>query len=64
MIPAAFEYARAHTVQEAISLLQQYGGRAKLLAGGHSLLRPWWTWGSWTSCGASGTRARASSSVP
>ncbi len=38
MIPATFEYVRAHSVQEAISLLQQHGGRAKLLAGGHSLL--------------------------
>lgn len=38
MIPAAFEYTRARTVREAISLLQQHGGRAKLLAGGHSLL--------------------------
>jgi carbon-monoxide dehydrogenase medium subunit len=38
MIPATFEYVRAHTVEEAIRLLQQYGDRAKLLAGGHSLL--------------------------
>ncbi len=38
MIPATFEYVRAHTVEEAIQLLQRYGDRAKLLAGGHSLL--------------------------
>jgi len=38
MIPATFEYVRARSVREAISLLQQHGGRAKLLAGGHSLL--------------------------
>jgi len=37
MIPAAFEYARAGSVDEAIELL---GGDedAKLLAGGHSLI--------------------------
>ncbi|MER3455300.1 MAG: carbon monoxide dehydrogenase [candidate division GAL15 bacterium] len=38
MIPAPFEYVRVHSVREAISLLQQHGSRAKLLAGGHSLL--------------------------
>ena len=38
MNPAAFEYHRAGSVQEAIALLQQYGEGAKLLAGGHSLL--------------------------
>ena len=37
MIPAAFEYARAESVDHAIELL---GGAddAKILAGGHSLL--------------------------
>ena len=37
-IPAAFDYHRATTVDEAIQLLQQYGDDAKVLAGGHSLL--------------------------
>src|SRR5439155_25804237 len=38
MIPAAFEYARATSVQEAVSLLKQHGEDAKVLAGGHSLI--------------------------
>ena len=38
MIPAAFEYARATSVDEASKLLQQYGEDAKVLAGGHSLI--------------------------
>ena len=38
MIPAPFEYARASSVDEAISLLTEHGDEAKLLAGGHSLL--------------------------
>jgi carbon-monoxide dehydrogenase medium subunit len=33
-----FEYHTPATVQEAIALLTQYGGEAKILAGGHSLL--------------------------
>lgn len=37
-VPAAFEYHPATSVDEAISLLQQYGDDAKLLAGGHSLI--------------------------
>jgi len=37
-VPAAFDYHRASTVDEAIALLQQYGDEAKILAGGHSLL--------------------------
>ena len=38
MIPAAFEYARASSVDEASKLLKQYGEDAKVLAGGHSLI--------------------------
>jgi carbon-monoxide dehydrogenase medium subunit len=38
MIPAAFEYSRAKTVQEAVSQLKQLGEDAKVLAGGHSLI--------------------------
>ena len=38
MIPAAFDYARAGSADEALSLLAEHGDEAKLLAGGHSLL--------------------------
>jgi aerobic carbon-monoxide dehydrogenase medium subunit len=38
MIPSAFEYHRAATVDEALGLLTTHGDDAKLLAGGHSLL--------------------------
>ena len=38
MIPAAFDYKRAGSAEEAIALLAEYGDEAKLLAGGHSLL--------------------------
>jgi carbon-monoxide dehydrogenase medium subunit len=38
MIPAAFEYARAGSVDEAVQLLGRYGEDAKVLAGGHSLI--------------------------
>jgi aerobic carbon-monoxide dehydrogenase medium subunit len=38
MIPAAFEYARASSVQEASELLGKFGEDAKVLAGGHSLI--------------------------
>jgi aerobic carbon-monoxide dehydrogenase medium subunit len=38
MIPAAFDYVRAGSAAEAISLLGEHGDDAKLLAGGHSLL--------------------------
>ena len=38
MIPAAFDYKRAESPEEAVSLLTEYGEDAKLLAGGHSLL--------------------------
>lgn len=38
MFPASFDYHRAASVKEALSLLAQYGDDAKLLSGGHSLL--------------------------
>ena len=38
MIPAAFDYKRASSAAEAISLIGQYGDEAKFLAGGHSLI--------------------------
>jgi carbon-monoxide dehydrogenase medium subunit len=38
MIPAAFDYKRAGSVDEALALLQEHGDDAKLLAGGHSLI--------------------------
>ena len=38
MIPAAFDYRRVDSVEEAIAALGELGDEAKLLAGGHSLL--------------------------
>ncbi|HEX2728692.1 MAG TPA: FAD binding domain-containing protein, partial [Rubrobacteraceae bacterium] len=38
MIPVAFDYEVAESVDHALELLGQYGDEAKLLAGGHSLL--------------------------
>ena len=38
MIPAPFDYYAPTTLDEAISLLQELGDEAKILAGGHSLL--------------------------
>jgi aerobic carbon-monoxide dehydrogenase medium subunit len=38
VIPAAFDYARAESVDHAVQLLGEHGEDAKLLAGGHSLL--------------------------
>ena len=37
-VPAPFEYERAHTVDQAIELLERRGSSARLVAGGHSLL--------------------------
>ena len=38
VIPAAFEYRRAHTADEAFAHLQQHGAEARVLAGGQSLI--------------------------
>jgi aerobic carbon-monoxide dehydrogenase medium subunit len=38
MIPTAFDYVRASSVDHAIGLLIEHGEDAKLMAGGHSLL--------------------------
>jgi carbon-monoxide dehydrogenase medium subunit len=38
LIPAAFNYLRAHTIDEALAHLQQYGAEARVLAGGQSLI--------------------------
>ena len=38
MIPAAFDYVRAHTTDEAFAHLQQHGAEARVLAGGQSLI--------------------------
>jgi len=38
MIPAAFDYVRASSIDDAIRLLAEHGDGAKLLAGGHSLI--------------------------
>src|SRR6266702_3334499 len=38
MVPSRFDYHRASSVDEALSLLDQYGDDAKVLAGGQSLI--------------------------
>jgi carbon-monoxide dehydrogenase medium subunit len=38
VIPAAFDYLRAHTLDEAFAYLQQHGAEARVLAGGQSLI--------------------------
>jgi carbon-monoxide dehydrogenase medium subunit len=38
VIPAAFDYLRAHTTDEALAYLQQHGAEARVLAGGQSLI--------------------------
>ena len=38
MIPAAFDYFRPQTLEEAVRLLARHGEEAKVLAGGHSLI--------------------------
>jgi aerobic carbon-monoxide dehydrogenase medium subunit len=37
-VPAPFEYERATSVEDALSLLERLGPEARLIAGGHSLL--------------------------
>ena len=38
MIPAAFDYKRAGSSEEAVALIVEHGDEAKFLAGGHSLI--------------------------
>src|SRR6266705_128460 len=38
LIPGSFDYLVAHSVEEAVALLDQHGDEAKVLAGGHSLI--------------------------
>jgi carbon-monoxide dehydrogenase medium subunit len=38
MFPASFGYVAAHSVDEALVLLEKHGDEGKLLAGGHSLI--------------------------
>jgi carbon-monoxide dehydrogenase medium subunit len=38
VIPAAFDYARAGSAEEAVALLSRYGEDAKIVAGGQSLI--------------------------
>ena len=38
MLPSRFDYHRASSVDEALSLLDSYGDDAKVLAGGQSLI--------------------------
>jgi len=38
VFPAAFEYKRAHSADEAVALLALYGAEARVLAGGQSLI--------------------------
>jgi carbon-monoxide dehydrogenase medium subunit len=38
MFPAPFEYRRAHTIDEALAALAEYGADARVLAGGQSLI--------------------------
>jgi aerobic carbon-monoxide dehydrogenase medium subunit len=37
-VPAHFEYARAHSVDDALELLTKFGPEARVVAGGHSLI--------------------------
>ena len=72
MIPAAFEYERAESVDHAITLLSG-DPEAKILAGGHSLLplmkvrfaqpRSWWTSAGSPTCRTSARTATRSRSA-
>ncbi|MEV6208253.1 xanthine dehydrogenase family protein subunit M [Kitasatospora sp. NPDC051914] len=37
-VPASFEYRRAESVDDALTLLERFGEEARVIAGGHSLL--------------------------
>jgi aerobic carbon-monoxide dehydrogenase medium subunit len=37
-VPASFEYRRAESVTDALTLLERFGEEARIIAGGHSLL--------------------------
>ncbi|HSG93996.1 MAG TPA: FAD binding domain-containing protein, partial [Afifellaceae bacterium] len=38
MIPGAFDYHQPSSLDEAVKLLADLGGEARVLAGGHSLI--------------------------
>src|SRR6266699_4954557 len=38
LIPGSFDYLVAHSIDEAVALLDRHGGDAKILAGGQSLI--------------------------
>ena len=38
LIPGSFDYLAAHSVNEAVALLDRHGEDAKVLAGGQSLI--------------------------
>ena len=38
MFPVAFDYRRATSIDEALALLREHGGEARILAGGQSLI--------------------------
>ena len=38
MIPAAFEYHRPDSIDDAIKIITEHGDEARVIAGGHSLI--------------------------
>jgi carbon-monoxide dehydrogenase medium subunit len=38
LIPGSFDYLAAHSINEAVAMLDQHGEGAKVLAGGQSLI--------------------------